>query len=160
MLKAHFEISCILRCVELSPRLRRRVDFTDDKGFTELGFQGLYAKLGIETVFARPYNARAKVIERFFLDFQESFEKLIPSYIGTSIENKPAWMKHGEKLHLKLHENETNNHIPTVQEVIKYINCWLEFHNKKPCPNDSCQYLQPSYLLNTNLALSKKKKVR
>ena len=40
--------------------------FTDDKGFTELGFQGLYSKLGIETVFARPYNARAKVIERFF----------------------------------------------------------------------------------------------
>ena len=27
--------------------------FTDDKGFTELGFYGLYAKLGIETVFAR-----------------------------------------------------------------------------------------------------------
>ena len=25
--------------------------FTDDKGFTELGFQGLYAKLEIETVF-------------------------------------------------------------------------------------------------------------
>lgn len=40
--------------------------FTDDKGFTALGFQGLYLKLGIETVFARPYNARAKVIERFF----------------------------------------------------------------------------------------------
>lgn len=39
--------------------------FTNDKGFNELGFQGLYSKLGIETVFARPYNARAKVIERF-----------------------------------------------------------------------------------------------
>ena len=37
--------------------------FTDDKGFTELGFSGLYSKLSIETVFARPYNARAKVIE-------------------------------------------------------------------------------------------------
>ena len=48
--------------------------FTDDKGFTELGFQGLYSKLGIETVFARPYNARAKVIERFFKEFQEGFE--------------------------------------------------------------------------------------
>lgn len=43
--------------------------FTDDKGFTELGFQGLYSKLGIETVFAR-----AKVIERFFKEFQEGFE--------------------------------------------------------------------------------------
>ena len=27
--------------------------FTDDKGFGELGFYGLYAKLGIETVFHR-----------------------------------------------------------------------------------------------------------
>ena len=44
--------------------------FTDDKGFGELGFYGLYAKLGIETVFARPYNARSKVIERFFKEFQ------------------------------------------------------------------------------------------
>ena len=50
--------------------------FTVDKGFTELGFQGLYSKLGVETVFARPYNAKAKVIERFFKEFQESFEKL------------------------------------------------------------------------------------
>lgn len=55
---------------------------------------------------------------------------------------KPAWMKRGEKLHLKLHENETNNHIPTVQEVIKYINCWLEFHNKKPCPNNRSKSIQ------------------
>ena len=45
--------------------------FNDDKGFCELGFNGLYAKLGIETVFAKPYNAKAKVIERFFREFQE-----------------------------------------------------------------------------------------
>ena len=116
--------------------------FTDDKGFTELGFQGLYSKLGIETVFARPYNARAKVIERFFREFQEEFEKMMPSYIGRSIEDKPAWMKRGEKLHLAMHQQETKNHIPTVQEVIKYINCWLEFHNKKPCPNDRSKSIQ------------------
>ena len=65
--------------------------FTDDKGFTELGFQGLYSKLGIETVFAKPYNARAKVIERFFKEFQEGFEKLLPSYIGSSINNNPYY---------------------------------------------------------------------
>lgn len=73
--------------------------FTDDKGFTELGFQGLYSKLGIETVFARPYNVRAKVIERFFKEFQESFEKLLPSYVGSNIQNKPAYMMRNEKLH-------------------------------------------------------------
>ena len=110
--------------------------------FDEDGFNGVYANLNIHSVFAKPYNARAKVIERFFREFQEEFEKMMPSYIGTSIEDKPAWIKRGEKLHLKLHENETHNHIPTVQEVIKYINCWLEFHNKKPCPNDRSKSIQ------------------
>ena len=110
--------------------------------FDEDGFNGVYANLNIHSVFAKPYNARAKVIERFFREFQEEFEKMMPSYIGTSIEDKPAWMKRGEKLHLKLHETETNNHIPTVQEVIKYINCWLESHNKKPCPNDRSNSIQ------------------
>ena len=103
--------------------------------FDEEGFNGIYANLGIKSVFAKPYNARAKVIERFFLEFQEEFEKLMPSYIGTSIENKPAWMKRGEKLHRDMHKKLTNNYIPTIQELIKYIDCYLDFHNSKPCPN-------------------------
>lgn len=105
--------------------------FTDDKGFTELGFNGLYSKLGIETVFARPYNARAKVIERFFKEFQEGFEKLLPSYIGNNIQNKPAYMMRNEKLHKQLH----NDYIPTLDETIKMIDMWLNFKNSQPCPN-------------------------
>ena len=105
--------------------------FTDDKGFTELGFQGLYSKLGIETVFARPYNARAKVIERFFKEFQEGFEKLLPSYIGSSIQNKPAYMMRNEKLHKSWHAD----YIPTIEETIKMIDMWLGFMNSQPCPN-------------------------
>ena len=107
--------------------------FTDDKGFSELGFQGLYSKLGIETVFARPYNARAKVIERFFKEFQEGFEKLLPSYIGSSINNKPAYMMRNEKFHKSLH----NEFIPTIEETIKMIDMWLNFKNSQPCPNAS-----------------------
>ena len=105
--------------------------FTDDKGFTELGFKGLYSKLGIETVFARPYNARAKVIERFFKEFQEGFEKLLPSYIGSSISNKPAYMMRNEKLHKSWH----SEFIPTIEETIKMIDMWLSFKNSQPCPN-------------------------
>ena len=105
--------------------------FTDDRGFTELGFQGLYSKLGIETVFARPYNARAKVIERFFKEFQEGFEKLLPSYIGSSIQNKPAYMMRNEKFHKNLH----NEYIPTIEQTIKMIDMWLSFKNSQPCPN-------------------------
>ena len=105
--------------------------FTDDKGFTELGFNGLYSKLGIETVFARPYNARAKVIERFFKEFQEGFEKLLPSYVGSNIQNKPAYMMRNEKLHKQLH----NDFVPTLEETIKMIDMWLNFKNSQPCPN-------------------------
>ena len=105
--------------------------FTDDKGFTELGFQGLYSRLGIETVFARPYNARAKIIERFFKEFQEGFEKLLPSYIGSSINNKPAYMMRNEKLHKSWHID----YIPTIEETIKMIDMWLSFKNSQPCPN-------------------------
>ncbi len=110
--------------------------------FDEEGFNGVYANLGIRSVFAKPYNARAKVIERFFLEFQEEFEKMMTSYIGTSIEDKPAWLKRGERLHRDMHKKLTNNYIPTVQETIKFIDCWLEFHNSKPCPNDRSKTIQ------------------
>lgn len=127
--------------------------FTDDKGFGELGFYGLYAKLGIETVFARPYNARSKVIERFFKEFQEGFEKLMPSYIGSSITNKPAYLKRNEKFHSNLHNAllvggvkracsgadssplPPIRYIPTIEETIKMIDMWLKFKNSQPCTN-------------------------
>lgn len=105
--------------------------------FDEAGFNGIYSNLGIKSVFAKPYNARAKVIERFFLEFQEEFEKMMPSYVGTSIEDKPAWLKRGEKLHKQMHQKTTKKYIPTVQEVIKYIDCWIDYHNSKPCPHDN-----------------------
>lgn len=127
--------------------------FTDEKGFGELGFYGLYAKLGIETVFARPYNARSKVIERFFKEFQEGFEKLIPSYVGSSIINKPAYLKRNEKFHSNLHNAllvggvkrarsgadssplPPIRYIPTIEETIKMIDMWLKFKNSQPCTN-------------------------
>ncbi len=127
--------------------------FTDDKGFGELGFYGLYAKLGIETVFARPYNARSKVIERFFKEFQEGFEKLMPSYVGSSIINKPAYLKRNEKFHSNLHNallvggvkrarSEADSsprppirYIPTIEETIKMIDMWLKFKNSQSCTN-------------------------
>ena len=105
--------------------------FTDDKGFGELGFYGLYAKLGIETVFAKPYNARAKVIERFFKEFQEGFEKLLPSYVGSSIDNNPAYLLRNEKLHRNWH----SDYVPTIDETIKMIDMWLNFKNSQPCTN-------------------------
>ena len=79
----------------------------------------------------QPYNARAKVIERFFKEFQEGFEKLLPSYIGSSIQNKPAYMMRNEKFHKNLH----TEYIPTIDATIKMLDMWLSFKNSQPCPN-------------------------
>ena len=109
--------------------------FNGDDKFEELGFTGVYQKLGITPVYATPYNARAKVIERFFLDFQESFEKLMPSYIGTSIDNKPAYMNRNEKLHKQIHEQKAN-FVPTIEQALILIKEWLKFKHSQPCPNN------------------------
>ena len=45
-------------------------------------------------------------------------------------------MKQVGKLYRDMHKKLTKNYVPTVQEAIKFIDCWLEFHNSKSCPND------------------------
>ena len=126
--------------------------------FDEIGLKGIYEKLGITTVFANPYNARAKVIERFFLEMQESFEKLLASYIGTSIESKPARLRRNEKFHSEIHQEllvggikrarsrsgplPPIRFIPTIQQAIQMINSWLEYKNSLPCPNDKSKTIQ------------------
>lgn len=115
--------------------------FNGDKKFEELGFTGIYRKLGIKPVYATPYNARAKVIERFFLEFQESFEKLMPSYIGTSIETKPAYLKRNEKLHKQIHEQKAN-FIPTIEQAFALVEEWLKFKHSQPCSNEDGMTIQ------------------
>ncbi|HSA05717.1 MAG TPA: transposase [Candidatus Gastranaerophilales bacterium] len=110
--------------------------FSKSTDFTEAGFSGIYTKLGIKPVYAKPYNARAKVIERFFKEFQEEFEKLLPTYTGSNIANKPAHMKRNEKLHKELYDKINQGYIPTVEETIRFVDAWLSYRHSQPCPND------------------------
>lgn len=113
-----------------------RAKYFQNCDFEESGFNGVYANLGITPIFARVRNARAKIIERFFLEFQEEFEKMMPTYIGTSIQDKPARLLRGEKLHKAHYLKTTGGLIPTIQQVIKCIDFWLNYHNSKQCSND------------------------
>ena len=58
-------------------------------------------------------------------------KKLLPSYIGSSRNKKPAYMLRNEKFHKNLH----NEYAPTIEETIKMIDMWLSFKNSQPCPN-------------------------
>lgn len=105
--------------------------FRGDTDFEESGFYGLFGSLGIIPVFATPYNARAKIVERFFREFTQSCASLMPSYIGNCIDNKPAYMKRNEKFHKGIHSNI----VPTIEQAVAGINAWLDFYRSRPCPN-------------------------
>ncbi len=105
--------------------------FTSIDSLEDAGIDGLFSRLGIIPIFAQPYNARAKIIERWFKEFSSTFERLVPSYTGASIEDKPAYMMRNEKFHRAIH----NEYIPKIGEAVQMIEAWLEFHRSQPCPH-------------------------
>ena len=106
--------------------------FTDKSiDFEEAGFYGMFARLNIETLFAWPYNAQSKVIERFFGTFAE-LERLMPTYTGTEISTKPAHMMRNEKLHKELHEKRYGGWVPTIQEANNIIAGWVSSYAERP----------------------------
>lgn len=106
--------------------------FSGCPNLEEAGLYGLSARLGIIHIFARPYNAQAKIIERWNREFSDTFERLFPSYSGSSIVDKPAYMMRNEKFHKALH----NEYVPTIEEAVEFIESWLSFHRSQECPNE------------------------
>ena len=99
--------------------------------FEEAGFYGMFARLGIETVFAWPYNAQSKPVERFFGTFNE-LERLMPTYTGASIQDKPAHMLRNEKLHKRIHEQKYGGWVPTIEEALRIIAGWVKEYAGRP----------------------------
>jgi putative transposase len=105
--------------------------FAGSPNLEESGLYGLSARLGVIHIFAMPYNARAKIVERWFKEFSNTFERLLPSYIGASIGDKPAYMMRNEKFHRALH----NEYVPTIEEAVQLIEMWFDFHRSQECPH-------------------------
>ncbi|MGD8388795.1 MAG: Mu transposase C-terminal domain-containing protein [Desulfobacteraceae bacterium] len=99
--------------------------------FEELGYNGMFGRLGVETIFAWPYNAQSKPVERFFETFGE-MERLMPSYTGTDIDHKPAHMRRNEKLHKKIHEKRYGGYVPTLEDANRFIMQWVEEYARRP----------------------------
>lgn len=56
-------------------------------------FSSLATNLQIESTYARPYNAKAKPIERLFNTFEEQLGKKYPSYAGSNAKKRPEDLK-------------------------------------------------------------------
>lgn len=110
---------------------KSKVFTSKDIDFEAAGFYGMFARLGMETMFAWPYNAQSKPVERFFETFGE-IERLMPTYVGTSIENKPAHILRNERLHKQIHEKKYGGWVPTIQEANRIIADWLTEFSGRP----------------------------
>jgi putative transposase len=99
--------------------------FKGCKDFEQAGIRSFYQKFCKEIIFAKVRNARSKPIERHFKDKGE-LERLSPSYVGTSINNKPARMIQGEVLHQRFWQKMTGGKLPTIEELYFAIVDWNE----------------------------------
>lgn len=98
---------------------------------TQAGVYGLFARLGIFTIFAWPYHGQSKPVERFFGSFAE-LERLCPTYVGTSIENKPPRLNRGEKLHRRVYEKATGGAGLTLTAAHQAIAAWFDIYAARP----------------------------
>jgi len=88
---------------------------------------GIFANLDIHVRFAMPYNPQEK-LEALWGMLDNWLERLIPSYRGNSIEDKPAYLKRNEKDAQARH----NDNVPKIKEVTDIIFKWREFCIKHP----------------------------
>jgi putative transposase len=89
---------------------------------------GMFATLGIHTHFSQAYNAQEKPLERFWGTFNNWFERLLPSYTGASINDKPAYMRRNEKEAQARH----NKWIPKIEQIQELLHNWIDFYADQP----------------------------
>lgn len=109
--------------------------FFNEKTDLEKQVGGLFERLkscGLEHVqYAKPYNASSKVIERSFVCFSE-LDKMIFTYVGNKISNKPARMLRNEIFHKSEYEKAASkNGYPTLWGVYKFTEWWLTDYNNR-----------------------------
>ena len=104
--------------------------FTHDIDLEECGVYGMFVRLGIHTAFAWPYNARSKPIERFFGTLSNTFERLLPSFSGASIDDRPASERRNEKYMQEVFGQK----IPTIQQANEWLSSWQHYYMDMPHP--------------------------
>lgn len=103
--------------------------FTQAVDFRQAGYAGLYKRLGMDTIFAWPYHAQSKPIERFFKTFGE-LERSAPTYVGTEISKKPPRLSRGEMIHRAAWDKVMGGLGPvTLADAHAAIAEWFDVYN-------------------------------
>ena len=104
--------------------------------FEQTELPGLYERLGINLIVAKPYHGQSKTIERFFKTFGE-LERMSPSFIGTAIDTKPAHMNRGEKLHRQINDKITHGFVPQLIDSHRAIATWFDMYASRKQSSNS-----------------------
>jgi hypothetical protein len=102
-------------------RLRRQGKSEWD-GPNEEQMQARFAPLGIEVIYAIPYNAQAKAIERMFRTFRHRFDEDFEAYRGT-LGNKSEFAR---ELYYRPSE------LPTISELAYLLSLAIALYNATP----------------------------
>ena len=99
-------------------RLRRQGKSEWD-GPSEEQLQARFAPMGIEVIYAIPYNAQAKLIERMFRTFRHRFDEDFEAYRGQLGEKSEV----ARELYYRPHE------LPTISELAYLLQLAIEKYN-------------------------------
>lgn len=91
---------------------------------------GLYLRLGIHVQHSKPYMARTKIIERWWLDFDQQCARALESYAGNCIDNKPARLQRNEKWH----QQHNSGYVPTIADVQRMVIDFAKWKALQPHP--------------------------
>jgi len=102
-----------------------RAKYFQGADLEEAGIVGLFERLGCRVILAKPYNAKAKTVERFFETFGE-LERRLPTYVGTEISKKPPRMKRNEKMHRRIYDRIMQNTSIDIWTAHNLIAMWFD----------------------------------
>ncbi len=108
---------------------------------------GVITRLGSKLMTAWPYHAQSKPVEGFFRIFAE-LERRMPTYSGTSIENKPARMSRGEILHKQVYERLTEGSNIDIWTAHKVIAEWFDEYAHREQQSGKIKGLRPIDVFN------------
>lgn len=91
-------------------------------------FDGLYNRLGMAPQYSKRYAAQTKIIERFWGTFNEQCARLLPSYRGNCIDDKPAYLMRAEEYHKARH----SDFVPNVQETAQIFAAYVNWYANNP----------------------------
>ena len=109
--------------------------FDNGKDYCKQGFStplkvgkyehSIFKELGITLTNARPFNARAKTVERFFRDMMKTFDKFFPDYLGSNPLERPDAASYFDK-------KENVMELPTLESFVQIFTDWLGSYVSRP----------------------------